>query len=137
MISLRIHNILDYVAGAVLMISPWVFGFSDVIIVRNTFLTLGIGVVLYSLLTKYYYSVAKLIPLRAHMFLDIASGILLMLSPTMFNYQRLITNGQHALHYILGFGVIGLVFLTDLSKGEVSAAEGSSTAEKPRRVSGL
>lgn len=112
MIPLRIHNILDYVIGAVLVLSPYVFGFSDVDAARNVFLVLGFGLIGYSLFTNYRYSIAKVIPLGVHMFMDVSAGVVLMLAPYVFGYSDLITGGQLAFHYVMGLGAIGLVALT-------------------------
>ena len=43
MISLRNHNIADYIIGAVLIVSPYLFGFSHVDAARNLFLIGGIS----------------------------------------------------------------------------------------------
>jgi hypothetical protein len=113
MIPLRVHNVLDYVIGAVLVLTPYLFGFSDVAAGRNIFLVLGLGLITYSLMTRYYYSVLKIIPVSVHMALDVTSGVLLMLAPSLFGYRGLLTGGQYALHFILGLGAIGLVAFTD------------------------
>jgi hypothetical protein len=112
MIPLRVHNILDYVIGAFMIIAPWLFRFSTVPVVRNLFLVLGVGIVVYSLLTNYYFSVFRVIPLGVHMTLDTLVGIVLILAPALFGYRDLITEGQYALHIILGIGAVGLVALT-------------------------
>ena len=74
MIPLNVHNVVDYVVGLALVLSPYIFGFSDVAAARNVFLAVGICWLLYSSLTNYYYSFAKIIPLGAHMALDALSG---------------------------------------------------------------
>lgn len=112
MIPLRVHNILDYVIGAFMIIAPWLFRFSTVPVVRNLFLVLGVGMVVYSLLTNYYFAAFRVIPLGVHMTLDTLAGILLILAPALFGYRDLITEGQYALHIILGIGAVGLVALT-------------------------
>lgn len=112
MIPLKVHNVLDYVIGVALALSPFVFGFSDVLAARNVFLVLGVGLIGYSLMTNYYYSVAKIIPLGAHMVMDALSGIVLILSPALFGYRELITDGQFALHFVMGIGALGLGALT-------------------------
>jgi hypothetical protein len=112
MVSLRTHNILDYVGAAVLVLAPFLFGFSDVDAARNVFLFLGFGLALYSLITRYEFSIAKIIPLGVHMTLDVISGVVLMLAPSIFNYREFLTSGQYALHFVLGVGVIGLVAVT-------------------------
>lgn len=112
MVSLRVHNILDYVGGAILLVCPYLFGFSDVAAARNLFLVLGFGLIGYSLLTNYQYSVFKVVPLSVHMALDVLVGVVLILGSYVFGYRNAITGGQTVLHYALGIGVIGLVALT-------------------------
>lgn len=112
MIPLKTHNILDYVGAFVLIASPYVFNFSDVPTARNVFETLGFVLAIYSMLTRYPYSIAKIIPLRAHMLLDVITGFVLMIAPYAFSYRAAITNGQTALHFVLGLGLWGLVALT-------------------------
>ena len=112
MISLRVHNILDYIVGAVLIISPWLFGFSEIAAARNLFVWGGIALIAYSLLTNYYYAVARVIPLGVHMTLDALLGIVVILAPALFGYRDFLTSGQYALHVVLGIGALGLVALT-------------------------
>jgi hypothetical protein len=111
-ISLNTHNVMDYVGGVVLMASPYVFGFSDIESARNVFLVLGAGLIIYSLLTNYRYSIAKIIPLGVHMALDVIAGIFLMLAPSIWAYRPLLTGGEYAWHFIIGLGVIALVAVT-------------------------
>lgn len=113
MISLKTHNILDYVIGAVLVLCPYVFGFASINIARTVFLTLGFGLIGYSLLTNYRYSVLKLIPVSTHMGMDSLLGIVLILAPWLFGYRALVTGGIVALHVLLGLGAIALVMFTD------------------------
>jgi hypothetical protein len=112
MIPLKTHNILDYVGAFVLIASPYLFNFSDVNTARNLFLTLGFVLAIYSALTQYQYTLAKFIPIRVHMLLDVVTGFVLMIGPYAFSYRAGITNGQTALHFVLGLGLWGLVALT-------------------------
>lgn len=112
MLSLQTHNVLDYVIGGLLILAPAVFGFSGVLPARNVFLTLGFGLIGYSLLTNYRYSIAKLIPVPVHMGLDVMAGVVLILSPALFDYRPALTSFQYAIHFIYGAGAIGLVALT-------------------------
>ena len=73
MMSLKTHNILDYVAGAgCVMLSSAV---GDVPAARNLLISAGLGQIAYSLFTNYRYSAAKLIPLGVHMGLDLGAGL--------------------------------------------------------------
>lgn len=112
MVSLKTHNIIDYVAGVALIFAPFLFGFAEVDAARNVFMLSGFFLIMYSLFTNYYYAAIRVIPLGIHMTLDAASGVLLMISPWIFNYRAEITAGQEYLHYILGVGVLALVGLT-------------------------
>ncbi len=112
MVSLKTHNILDYVAGVMLLLSPFLFGFGDVTVARNVFMMSGFFLVLYSLFTNYDYAVLRVIPLGVHMSMDVLLGVFLMIAPWVLNYRVFLTSGQEYLHYILGVGVIGLVGLT-------------------------
>ena len=113
MIPLKVHNVLDYVIGAVLILTPYLFGFSDVDAGRNVFGVLGVALIVYSLFTNYRYSIARVIPLGVHMAMDVASGTVVMLAPTIFGYRGLLTGGQYAVHFILGLGAVALVAFTD------------------------
>lgn len=112
MIPLKTHNVIDYVVGALLALSPFIFGFSDVTMARNTFLVVGLGLIAYSSITNYHYSLAKVIPLGVHMVMDAVLGIVLILAPALFGYRELITDGQFALHFVFGVGALGLVAFT-------------------------
>jgi hypothetical protein len=113
MLSLNTHNILDYVIGAVLILCPSIFGFFNVFPARDTFLILGFGLIGYSLLTNYRYSIAKVIPLGVHMFLDVTAGAVLILAPYIFNYRDFITGGQTVVHFVMGVGAWLLVAFTN------------------------
>lgn len=112
MISLRTHNIMDYVIGVFLVVAPYLFGFSHINAAANLFMIGGIALIVYSLLTNYYYSLARVIPLGVHMAMDALMGIVLILAPALFGYREMLTNGQYAVHIISGIGAVGLVALT-------------------------
>jgi hypothetical protein len=112
MINLKSHNIMDYVIAMVLVLSPFVFGFAEIDAARNTFLVLGFGLAGYSLITKYFYSIAKIIPLGVHMVFDVLAGVVIILAPYLFNYNWALTTGQNAWHWIMGIGAMALVGVT-------------------------
>jgi hypothetical protein len=134
MIPLRIHNIIDYVAAVALVLAPALFGFSEIEAARNVFLILGAGLFGYSLFTDYTYSVAKVIPIRIHMGLDVTSGVILMVSPWLFGYVNAISGGDLALHFVMGLAVIGLVSFTDRKSSRFGVTGTSSEDRNIRRV---
>lgn len=112
MVSVKTHNILDYVGAALLVLSPFLFGFSDIVVARNAFLFYGVALAAYSAMTRYPISLVKWIPLGVHMTLDVIIGIAVMISPAVFNYSAFLTDWQYGLHFVLGLGVLGLVAFT-------------------------
>jgi hypothetical protein len=86
MIPTRVHGILDYLVGALLILAPFILGFADGTAAQWVPIILGAGAILYSLLTNYELGVAKAIPMPVHLGLDIASGLLLAASPWLFGF---------------------------------------------------
>ena len=112
MVSLKTHNIIDYVIGTALILAPFLFGFAEVEAARNVFMIAGFALIAYSLLTNYYYAAIRVIPLGVHMSLDVITGVLLMTAPWIFDYRSLLTPTQAYLHYIMGLGAMALVAVT-------------------------
>jgi hypothetical protein len=134
MIPLKVHNVLDYVIGVVLIACPYVFGFADVPAGRDLFLVLGIAIIAYSLATRYPYSIFKWIPVNWHMALDVLLGVVLILGSYIFGYTDQITAWQVALHYVLGVGAIILVAMTESELPSVTGAR--SVPPEEQRPSG-
>ena len=134
MIPIRVHNALDYMLGGLLVLAPLIFGMADIASVRGLFSVLGFGLIGYSLLTRYPYSLVKVIPLGVHMALDVVVGLALMLAPAVLGYRGLITDGQNAAHFVLGLGAIGLVALTDRKSDRAPAYKTESAEEQDRKL---
>ncbi|WP_375257420.1 hypothetical protein [Citreimonas sp.] len=90
MIDTRTHGIIDYVTGALLIVAPYLFGFANGGIAQWLPQLLGVTTIVMSLLTRYEFSVAKIIPLKVHLGVDMASGALLAVSPWLFGFADLI-----------------------------------------------
>ncbi len=112
MISLRTHNVLEYGLGVFLVVCPFLFGFAGIAPAVNVFMISGIALIVYSLLTNYYYSLTRVIPLGTHMTLDAGLGILVILAPALFGYRDVLTDGHYVLHVVIGVSTVGLVALT-------------------------
>ena len=85
-IPTKFHAPLDYIVGAALIASPWIFGFSDTTAPTVVSIALGIGLIAYSLITNYELGVWKLAPMAVHNLIDVVAGALLALSPWLFGF---------------------------------------------------
>jgi hypothetical protein len=87
LISTHTHGILDYVVGVALIAAPWLFGFANDGPATVIPVALGIGTLVYSLLTRYELGLIKLIPFKGHLTLDLMAGVLLASSPWIFGFS--------------------------------------------------
>jgi hypothetical protein len=86
MIPRNIHGILDYIVGLALIAAPWLFGFADDSAATYVPVILGLGSLLYSLMTRYEAGLIKLIPFKTHLVLDVMAGAFLAASPWLFGF---------------------------------------------------
>lgn len=86
MIPTRVHGIIDYLTGVLLLAAPFIFGFADGTAAQWLPMLLGTMTILMSLFTRYELSIAKVIPLPVHLVVDVASGLLLAASPWLFGF---------------------------------------------------
>lgn len=116
-IPTRIHGMLDYAMGALLLVVPYLLGFANGGAAQWVPMAVGAGAIAYSLLTEYELGVVKLIPMPVHLLLDGASGLLLAASPILFGFWGTVWLP----HLVLGFAELGASLLT----------RSSSTADLP------
>lgn len=86
-ISTKLHGILDYVVGSMLVVVPFLV-FKDYS--SPEFLVpaiLGASTLVYSLMTNYELGAVKKIPMLTHLSLDTLSGIFLAASPWLFDFE--------------------------------------------------
>ena len=102
-ISTRMHGILDYLMGVLLIAAPWLFGFAQNGAETWIPVALGISALVYSLMTNYELGVVKTISMSTHLTLDLFSGILLAASPWLFGFADVV----YLPHLILGIAEIG------------------------------
>ena len=107
-IPTRLHGMLDYGMGLLLIIAPWLLGFADGGPEQWVPVILGAGVILYSLLTDYELGVARIIPMPVHLGLDVAGGVVLAASPWIFGFADEIWWP----HVVLGVLEIGAGLMT-------------------------
>lgn len=108
-ISTRVHGVLDYVVGAFLIAVPWLLDFARGGAETWIPVVLGAAAIIYSLITDYEYSVAKKLPMKSHLTLDLLSGIVLAASPWIFDFNEYV----YLPHLILGLFEIGASLMTE------------------------
>lgn len=85
-IPTRFHGILDYIVGLVLILAPWLFDFSDNSYATWTIVIAGIVVLGQTIFTDFEVGMVKKIPMPTHLMMDFGLGVILALSPWMFNF---------------------------------------------------
>lgn len=108
-ISTRVHGMLDYLMGIILIASPWIFDFNRGGAETTVPVALGIAAILYSLFTNYELGISRRISMSTHLTLDLMSGILLAVSPWLFGFHDYV----YMPHLILGLAEIGASLMTE------------------------
>ena len=108
-ITTKVHGVLDYLVGALLIASPWLFDFARGGAETWVPVILGASAILYSLLTDYELGVSKTISMKTHLGLDAISGVFLAISPWLFGFNDYV----YMPHLILGILELGAVWMTD------------------------
>ncbi len=105
-----IHAFLDYTMGALLIISPWLFGFDDVARGVPAWILIAMGTLIigYSLMTNYELGMIGAISMQTHLYLDGVGGLLLAASPWIFGFWESVW----VPHLVLGLLEIGAAMFT-------------------------
>ena len=85
-LSTKTHGVLDYLVGALLIVAPYLFGFANGGPAQWVPMALGATTIVYSLLTDYELSIARMVPFPVHLALDGVSALLLLASPWLFGF---------------------------------------------------
>jgi hypothetical protein len=107
-ISTKIHGVLDYLMGVLLIVSPWLFGFANGGAQQWVPIILGVSALVYSMMTNYELGVFKTISMKTHLTLDAVSGVFLAASPWIFGFADTV----YLPHLILGLLELGAVMMT-------------------------
>ena len=112
MISPRVHGIMDYLIGLVLLLAPNLLGFAEVggpaVGIPRV---LGVIILLQALITDWPVAVARALPLRAHLMLDYLLGAFLAASPFLFGFNDEEPNAWVP-HVLVGLLILGQAALT-------------------------
>ncbi len=105
-ISSRLHGMLDYPTGLLLIAAPLLFGFADAGAAAVAIpVALGIVILLQSLITNYEFSLVNLLPLVMHLAADVVGGVVLATSPFLFGFADEGVNAWLP-HVVVGLGLI-------------------------------
>jgi hypothetical protein len=102
-ISVRVHGMVDYAYGLLFVLSPWIFQFSGEAAPMGIAVAMGTMRLLWSVITAYPLGLVPLLPFRAHLWLDVISGLMLTISPFVLPMS------VQARLVIVVFGVIALL----------------------------
>lgn len=119
-IPTKVHGALDYIVGLALIFAPMIFGFMDVggpaVIMP---MVLGVGLIVYSLFTKYEWGLVKVLGMPYHLIFDVVASIFLAASPFIFGFYTQAPN-VWVPHVVVGIAVILVVIF---SKPQPAATE--------------
>ncbi|MXQ11058.1 SPW repeat protein [Microvirga makkahensis] len=107
-VSTRIHGVMDYIVGLLLLAVPYLLGFADGSAAQWVPTILGVAIIGMALITDFELSVVKLIPMPLHLGIDIAGGLLLLVSPWLFGFADRVMWP----HVIVGALEVGLALTT-------------------------
>jgi hypothetical protein len=117
-ISTKIHGLIDYIVGLLLLVAPYMFGFATGGPKQWLPMAIGAATIMMSLLTRYELSIAKVIPMGVHLAVDFAAGALLAASPWLFGFAHEV----YLPHLIVGLMEIAVVVMTRTQPQTYAAA---------------
>ncbi|MBU4530914.1 MAG: hypothetical protein KUA37_14115 [Desulfomicrobium sp.] len=109
MIDTRTHGIIDYVSGFLLLVAPYLFSFATGGIEQWLLQLIGASIIVMTLITRYELSIAKIIPLKVHLGVDLISGVLLVASPWLFGFDDVIWWP----HLLVGLMEVAVLLMTN------------------------
>ena len=110
-IPTRIHGPLDYIVGAALIAAPWIFQFSEHTAATVVPIVLGIGLIVYSLVTDYELGLWRVLPMSIHNLFDVVAGAFLAASPWIFGFADETAN-VWVPHLVVGIAAVLLGLTT-------------------------
>ncbi|WP_309129845.1 SPW repeat protein [Microbacterium sp.] len=116
-IPTKVHGVLDYLVGIALIAAPWLFGFAQLggpaVIIP---IVLGVGLIVYSLFTRYEWGPFGVIPMPVHLVFDVVASVFLAVSPWLFGFSDEAPNVWLP-HLIVGITVVIVVLLSKPTPG--------------------
>jgi hypothetical protein len=113
MIPTRVHALLDYTVGVLLIAAPWIFGFADESSAAKWISVIaGVAMIGLSAMTDYEGGfLTRAIPMRMHLATDAVLGVFLIASPWLFGFADQGVNAW--LPFVaIGVGELGAAAMT-------------------------
>lgn len=111
-IPTKVHGALDYIVAVALIFAPFLFGFMDVggaaVIIP---MVLGVGLIAYSLFTKYEWGLVRVLGMPYHLIFDVVASVFLAASPFLFGFSGMAPN-VWVPHVVVGLTVILVVIFS-------------------------
>ena len=108
-LSTRVHGMMDYAMGILLLASPYLFGFATGGVKQWLPMILVVAMLGMSLLTRYEWGAVRVIPMPLHLTIDGLSGALLAVSPWLFGFAGIV----YLPHLVLGLIELGTSLITE------------------------
>src|SRR4051794_25845456 len=86
-ISVNTHAMLEPLMAVLIIVAPWLFGFSDVNDAQVICIVVGAAMLAAGAMTQWRYSLVKLVPLRMHFMTDLLLAAVLILTPFIFGFS--------------------------------------------------
>ena len=104
-VSTKTHGVLDLVTSSTLLAAPRLLGLEKESRAASGLRMAGGGALIYSMLTDYEFGLVRVLPMRAHLALDAASGAFLASSPWLLGFAK---NGPRywVPHALMGAGEV-------------------------------
>jgi hypothetical protein len=103
-ISTKVHGMLDYMSGVLILASPWLFGFAHLggapLFIPVVFGSLQLLMVVF---TNHELGIIKVIPIQLHLVVDMLMGFFMMVSPFLYDFHPFVV-WPHLLLGALLFG---------------------------------
>ena len=123
-IKTKTHGFIDYGAGILWIVSPWLLGYTRG--GTETWIPIIVGTlsIIYSLITDYELGATPVLSMATHIAFDIAGGLLLAASPWIFGFADFTWTP----HVIFGIVAIFVALCTLPVPAKVERAHGRATA---------
>jgi hypothetical protein len=103
-------SLLEPVVAALLIASPFLFGFSDQAAPTAVAIVLGLAVLIVGMSTRWRLSLVRAIPVSVHLTIDLIVGALLIASPFLFGFSD--DGAPTAFFLVLGVAELLVVLAT-------------------------